>query len=89
MQKKAKGVQESDIDEIIALIKSKDAFTREQIRGTLENFKGDKTETSKQLIFKICKFKRRLISLQSSGTNKEKQMLNRRYMPRLFSSKKN
>jgi hypothetical protein len=89
MQKKAKGVQESDIDEIIALIKSKDAFTREQIRGTLENFKGDKTETSKQLIFKICKLKRRLISLQSSGTNKEKQMLNRKYMPRLFSSKKN
>lgn len=55
MQKKAKGIQESDIDEIVAAIKSKDAFTREQIRGTLENFKGDKTETTNQLIFKICK----------------------------------
>lgn len=55
MQKKAKGIQESDIDEIVSAIKSKDAFTREQIRGTLENFKGDKTETTNQLIFKICK----------------------------------
>jgi hypothetical protein len=45
VQKKAKGVQESDIDEVIALINSKDAFTREQIRGTLENFKGDKEAT--------------------------------------------
>jgi hypothetical protein len=55
MQKKAKGVQESDIDEIIVSINSKDAFTRESIRGTLENFKGDKAETTKQLLFKICK----------------------------------
>ena len=54
--KKQKGVQESDIDEVIAMIQSKDAFTREQIRGTLENFKGDKVLAKEQLLYKLCKF---------------------------------
>jgi hypothetical protein len=36
----AKGVQESDIDEIEA--KFPGLFTREQLRGTLENYKNDK-----------------------------------------------
>jgi len=37
------------------LIGSNDVFTRESIKGTLENFKGDKAETVKNLLFKICK----------------------------------
>ena len=44
-KKQQKGIQESDIDEVIKMINSKDAFTRAQIRGTLENFKGDKVQT--------------------------------------------
>jgi len=36
----AKGVQESDIDEVDKLFPG--FFTREQIKGTLENYKNDK-----------------------------------------------
>jgi hypothetical protein len=54
--KKAKGVQECDIDEMIKKIGSDTAFTRDQIKGTLENFKMDKDQTLKQLKFKIGKF---------------------------------
>jgi hypothetical protein len=32
-----------------------DVFTREQIRGTLENFKGDKMQAKDQLIYKLRK----------------------------------
>jgi hypothetical protein len=41
---------------MITLINSKDAFTREQIRGTLENLKGDKIKTKEALLFRIRKF---------------------------------
>jgi hypothetical protein len=39
----------------VAALKTKDAFTREQIRGTIEGFKGDKQQTIAQLLFKIGK----------------------------------
>lgn len=61
-------MQESDIDEMIILIGSKDAFTREQIRGTLENFKGDKEETKKALLFKICK---KLVNINKCRESRE------------------
>ena len=49
-------MQECDIDEMIKKIGSDTAFTRDQIKGTLENFKMDKDQTLKQLKFKIGKF---------------------------------
>ena len=38
------------------MLDGKNGGTREQIRGTLENFKGDKEKTKEQLLFKICNF---------------------------------
>jgi|688.fasta_scaffold2385822_1 hypothetical protein len=41
---------------MIKMLNGKDGGTREQIRGTLEAFKGDKEKTKEQLLFKICNF---------------------------------
>jgi len=46
-------VQDKDIDEVIVMIKSKEAFTRDQIKGTLESFQNDKTKAAEALIFRM------------------------------------
>jgi hypothetical protein len=52
-KKKAKGVQEADIDFMIEQIGDGE-FTRDQIRGTLENYSNDKDQAKKQLLLKLA-----------------------------------
>jgi predicted transcriptional regulator len=47
-------VQDSDISEVMTLINSKTAFTKEQIKGTLESFKNDKQKTVETLIYRMA-----------------------------------
>jgi hypothetical protein len=56
-KKKAKGVQEEDILYLMHEI-GEGEFTREQIKGTLENYKNDKDQAKKQLLYKLAERKK-------------------------------
>ena len=52
--KQLKGVQEKEIDEVAAQFPP-DAFTRDQIKNYLEEYKRDKDQAIKQMKFKLGK----------------------------------
>ena len=52
-KKKAKGVQDADVDALIELLGADNPLTRDQVKGTLENYKGDMEQSVEALLFKI------------------------------------